>query len=597
MLRLTLYKNCKINDKYSQVYSLYKAPGQTNSVFDNYLATLSNLVISDLDEVYYQKNGILNFDYELATNTNIYQFNYFKVDYYNDDTDNLIFTRYCFINDIDVRNGIVYLEYKEDIFHSYFDKIKNCLPSYLSRKRVQPLLHSPVYNLPVEYDGNNNISYTQIEQIENHFYLILQLQTYSVDQSGNPTERSSSYALVDILNHYTQQYVDNFNKADLLRTYIPEILKLTQKKLASNHSTFSTADLMYFEISNIIIIPKSICNNINSMAYSGYSYIYDKDYVDAQNPAKILYRFEKFAENDNIEIYNKSITNNFKTLKIGTLLQNFEVNNNGTDIKLKLKLYTTSYSFDILLLLGNSLISITDSFKLNIPYSYLNGDTLAQQRIERNLKTINGITKIGVGIAETSIDIASAIGSGGVSLAGTAGKITTKSISKKLKSGARKTIKTSQRIPGTASGLDLTSDAITGLGKSIEGITNLIEITSPVYSSSRGVFVDNDIFTIIFTGLVKFEINPDNENFVKDMCNQTGYIVYKMISDISSFNALFLPSNISSVNATYDIIKFENANIIGDFPQYIANELDEILENGFKMIYSSTTETDSYFVG
>ena len=121
MLRLTLYKNCILNETYQNVISTALYNGQ--SVLERYLATLSSYVIPDIDETYYKNNGDLTFDLELINTSNIYEYNYMKVEYF-DEENVLILKRYCFIQNIRINNDIVILSYSEDVFSSYSNKIK-----------------------------------------------------------------------------------------------------------------------------------------------------------------------------------------------------------------------------------------------------------------------------------------------------------------------------------------------------------------------------------------------------------------------------------------------------------------------------------------
>ena len=76
MLKITLYKECILSHEYSEVFH--------HSIFESYLSTLNKKIIPNLDLVYYENEGTLPFDYELSSNENIYDFNYMKVDVYND---------------------------------------------------------------------------------------------------------------------------------------------------------------------------------------------------------------------------------------------------------------------------------------------------------------------------------------------------------------------------------------------------------------------------------------------------------------------------------------------------------------------------------
>ena len=139
MLKITLYKNCVLNETYQNVFSIAKRNNKT--ILELYLERLTKYVI-ECENVYYENSGEIVFDYELISEnvaSNIYEYNYMKVEQFDDD-ELLSLERYCFVNSIQIKNGCVYLDYKEDVWSSYIGKVAGINESYLSRTRYKSRL-------------------------------------------------------------------------------------------------------------------------------------------------------------------------------------------------------------------------------------------------------------------------------------------------------------------------------------------------------------------------------------------------------------------------------------------------------------------------
>lgn len=594
MLKLTLYKNCILNETYQNIFSLGLEirAGVRKSTLDFYLDELSNKVII-LDNVYYENSGKFILDFEFDSST-IYDYNYMKVELY-DDNNTLKLKRYCFIQNIEIKNELVYLTYIEDIWSSYGDKINGITESYLERSRIIKNyndLEFPIFKLPVEYDGNNNLEFENLlTETETGYVIVLQVQYYDTQEYGNATQRFARTIVITGESGMTT--------ITGTMTLIEKIFKNAQGR---NYETGGVhpGTLWYYTIDNITLIDKRIF-----FAKRTGSRILDEldgRFLDNGNIIAYTYAikgtFDLYSiptdinaelKTGGIIVKEGTINNNFKIKQLGTLSQKFDIINNGNNINYKIRIMPSLYNFDIYLDVQNQLVKITDSFVIEIPYNFLQGAEIAQQKLQKQTRTINGITKIGTGIVGAGLDIASALGTGGITTFGTSGKTVMQKI--KTKTGYEKI---SEKIPGTTSALDLISENLGGIGKAISGITDLMQLNAPVYTTSYGTFEDSDGVYTAKTGLLLFKINSDNDEYVKQTINNTGYEVYKYINDISKlqlndtsyFQDLEEPIN-------YNVVKFATVNVYGDFPRSIALLLNEILLNGTKIWYSTDMSDDN----
>ena len=177
-LSITLYKNCILNETYQNVFSLAKRNNKT--ILDLYLETLQKFTF-DIYDAYYENNGEFVVDLSIFNGTtlnSIYDYNYIRISQHDTLYSDPRLVRYCFVNSIKIKNDLVYLEYKEDIWHSYIDKVAGINESYMSRTRLKSRLslNEPI-ELPVEYDGNNQL--TIYEEIYNSLlYALVEVQLY-----------------------------------------------------------------------------------------------------------------------------------------------------------------------------------------------------------------------------------------------------------------------------------------------------------------------------------------------------------------------------------------------------------------------------------
>ena len=183
MIRITLYRECLLNDGYKNEFSHNKNYGQTKSPFDNYLESLQSLTYT-IDNVYQDDMTSLNFKLKNNDYTDIYLFNYMKIE--SIENEQVILTRYAFIDNIKIGNELAKVSYKIDIWNSYIKQAKGINISYLKGLRILDgtgnIKIPSYYNLPIEYGGNNKLILPSETYDENdNCCLIVQLQIYDTE--------------------------------------------------------------------------------------------------------------------------------------------------------------------------------------------------------------------------------------------------------------------------------------------------------------------------------------------------------------------------------------------------------------------------------
>ena len=242
----TLYKNCILNNSYSEVFDTIHKDSNNNTAFDRYINTLTKFEGSIADS-YGSASGSFSIELDFLTNgtkDNIYEYNYMLFN----DTDNN-FKRYCFIDSIEVVNGYVIVRYSEDIWHTY-SKDMNIRKSLLtnSRKLQYGDWKIPFYVPPMEYEGNNALEIELLNKSSNFtYYVVCEFQQYQLTQSGEISNRDIFQVMIGHYENDTNYYVWNF----LSQEQYTKILSLY-----INSSKVKYSDLnLYYEINNIKLIP------------------------------------------------------------------------------------------------------------------------------------------------------------------------------------------------------------------------------------------------------------------------------------------------------------------------------------------------------
>ena len=550
-MNITLYKKCILSNSYSEVFDVFHKDSNNKVALERYLASLQKYEIV-ADNVYVPNSGKITLELN-EDNVNIYEYNYM----YLEDTDNN-FRRYCFIDDITVVNGLAVISFSEDIWSNYAGSME-IRKSLLVRSRATKYgsWSIPFYAPGMEYEGNNELKINELfEKPQNYrqVAIICQVQLYQLSEQGTVSKR-------EIYEFFVSNKVDTQSSYILMpvQSAYSTILDLIAYS-SVNKITFNNEEWNY-EIYNIILLPEIF--NVSFEVVSPISVLKKNNVTTYINLLP-----DSVVGNESI-VYTaeKTINCNFKQFRIGTILSAFDVVQNGTSLKVKLGYFASKTEFGLYINFQNQIYDITNDFLLELPVSVQTADVTQQQASARELKTMNaklgianGALQIRKGMLDTSI------GFGSMLLGGAVGGVSGIGL---MTGGAG----------GFASGTSEIGKGIT----SIIGSKKELEIANRAqFVSNRGVkLLTNTALTANY-GIVIFEIQPDNETEVQANIDNIGYVCNEIVDD------LFNQPITDTVATAYNVMRFDFANVFGNFTQNIAKALRTILYNGFKIWYDET---------
>lgn len=585
-MKIILYKKCILSNSYSEVFDVFhktKNPvtNEETVALQRYLSSLTKYEIT-ADNVYVPNSGKitleLDFDYENVSN-NIYEYNYM----YLEDTDNN-FRRYCFIDDITVVNGLAVISFSEDIWSNYASSME-IRKSLLVRSRATKYgsWSIPFYAPGMAYEGNNPLKFTdlagnniQLSDTNNrNVALICQLQVYNLSQEGVISDRKVYTVAANTLDIELSEgtFVFPLKKTPAKESVYEIIRQLYIKSSAKEFIVPGTNNLpsLYYQISNVLLLPaycvtgQSKTNTIGMVNITG-------------SATCVFYKLDisigDIPSNDSM-VFVKTITldKNFKRIGIGCITNLQPVVENGTSIEVKIGIAYDDFSVGVYLVFQNKIIEITNDFLLEIPISVQTADATQQQLANRELKTMNAK----LGIANAGIDIATGY-MGAIINAGMIGL----------------GVEMNSVLPVTSySGMSTGMKGAGGFASSInsvgKGITALIGSQKQLEVANRSMFATNKGTNINYNvmlnarfGIVIAYMQPDNESEVQANINNTGYVCNEIVDN------LFNKPITDTVATVYNVMRFEFANVFGNFTQNIAKALRTILYNGFKIWYDET---------
>lgn len=576
-MNITLYKKCILSNSYSEVFDVFHKDNNDKVALERYLASLQKYEIV-ADNVYVPNSGKITLELT-ENNVNIYEYNYM----YLEDTDNN-FRRYCFIDDITVVNGLAVISFSEDIWSNYAGSME-IRKSLLVRSRATKYgsWSIPFYAPGMAYEGNNPLKFTdlagqniQLSDTNNrNVALVCQLQVYNLSQEGVISDRKVYTVAANTLDLDLSQHTFLFPlKKTTAKESVYEIVR--QLYIKSSEKQFITPGSdnlpsLYYQISNVLLLPgycvtgQSQSNLIGlvNITSSATCHFYKLDISIGDIPS-----------NDTM-VFVKTITldKNFKRIGIGCITNLQPVVENGTSIEVKIGIAYDDFSLGVYLVFQNKIIEITNDFLLEIPISVQTADVTQQQLANRELKTMNAK----LGIANAGIDIATGY-MGAIINAGVIGL------------GAEM----NAVLPATSySGMSTAMKGAGGFASSInsvgKGITALIGSQKQLEVANRSMFATNKGTNINYNvmlnarfGIVIAYMQPDNESEVQANIDNTGYVCNEIVDD------LFNKPITDTVATAYNVMRFDFANIFGNFTQNIAKALRAILYSGFKIWYDET---------
>ena len=535
---IKLYKNCILTDAYSEVFDVYHKDANNKTALDRYLATLEQKTIAT-PHTYVTNSGKISFDLIDENDTEFYDFNYMSI---HDETNN--FTRFCFIDAITVVNGIAVVSYVEDVWSNYAPSLQ-VRKSLLTRSRIIDYgsYKIPFYSLGMEYQGNNELKITSLfENPSNKFNLIMQTQVYKLSEQGELSERDIIESYV-ALKQTDNTYRSSFSSFEALYLAKALTVKSSKTQLASGE---------YYEVYNILILPESLHILQESDVTVSYN-VFDNVFIIAL--------VENVVSMTNINYTaTKTLPCNYKQFKVGTLLNAYDLVQNGTDITVKIGYYATNTDFNVYLNFQNQIYEITKDFMLDLPISVQTADVTQQQATAREVANLNAK----LGIARGAMQIVGGVAD--VALGATQANISS-SWSKQLKGAGQIT-----------SGL---IDVGGGIMNIISQKKQLDIANRALYVTNKGAEVLSNTALIALYGIVVYEIQPDNEVEVQANIDNCGYVCNEIVDN------LFSTITTGTTNK-WNVMQFDYVNIYGKFTQRIADVLRDILNAGFKIWYDET---------
>lgn len=595
-MKIILYKKCILSNSYSEVFDVFhktKDPltNEETVALQRYLSSLTKYEIT-ADNVYVPNSGKitleLDFDYENVSN-NIYEYNYM----YLEDTDNN-FRRYCFIDDITVVNGLAVISFSEDIWSNYASSME-IRKSLLVRSRATKYgdWSIPFYAPGMAYEGNNPLKFNHIEAVDKdgnsiegteiqlsntdnkNVGLICQLQVYNLSQEGVISDRKVYTVAVNSLDLDVSKntFVFPLNKTTAKES-VYEIVR--QLYIKSSEQQFivpggNNLPSLYYQISNVLLLPsyfvakQSETNLIGHVNITGSAtcHFYKLDISIG----------DIYSNDSMVFVKTLSLDKNFKRIGIGCITNLQPIVENGTSVEIKIGIAYDDFSVGVYLVFQNKIIEITNDFLLEIPISVQTADVTQQQAANRELKSLNAK----LGIASGSIDIASGVAETAIGWA-TAGL----GMSLGNVVGAAP-------FAGTDTLLKGESGVFSGMAKIGKGALSIIGSQKQLEVANRSMFATNKGTNINYNvmlnarfGIVIAYIEPDNESEVQANINNTGYVCNEIVDD------LFNKPITDTVATAYNVMRFDFANIFGNFTQNIAKALRVILYSGFKIWYDET---------
>lgn len=584
-MRITIYKNCKLSNKYEEVF-------KSTTLLNTYLSTLSSLVIYNGDDIYFTNSGTLSIDNESTFDGSKY--NYMKIEV------NANITRYAFINSIVVVNGVAVIDYSEDTWsnyaidgngyalhvkHSLLAQATSLTNAYGDYTLTE--INEMPKHIPVEYEGHQYPAFVVDEDnpLQTDCYILVTASMYKLADAGTPNQRYiSNYLLTWKLNKITSpsvitpldtstHYAWNID-ADTLRNITELVAESSNQKV--RNKIIDDPDWSW-EIIEAKMLPYSLAYDLfgdylssgddaDNGLFTDFEVSIGKvgQATDGTFPTfpctigfRNLMRYDayKYISGGNVRYtYNGikagtiltsewSIEHNWQYYAVGNYSRTIPNNPDGHRHDYKFVFLADADSCNISLAYDNQLFDVSNDFTIEIPISAQTQDITQQQAIAR--KTGNIVTMMGMvkDTANLGWSIGSAVGKGTSGMSGgSMGKVDG------MASKVSSIVSQGVGIASTGIQLDASNQA--------QYVTN-----KPINTN------DVTMYNCMLNGIRAMESTPSNETFVNKMISTYGYLWNVLINNIETMN-----------NATY--MRFANVNVYGNFSQVIARELESILVSG-----------------
>lgn len=539
---IKLYKNCILTDAYSEVFDVYRVDMNNKTALDRYLETLEQKTIA-IPHTYVTNSGKISFDLIDDNDNEFYEFNYMSI---TDETNN--FTRFCFIDAITVVNSIAVVSYIEDVWSNYAPSLQ-MRKSLLTRSRIIDYgsYKIPFYSLGMEYQGNNELKINKLfAESSNKVAVLMQVQLYKLSEKGEVSERS-------IMEMYASTKTASEEEHTIYFTVQQAIALATLLTINSSIKQLSTEQ--YYEVYNITLIPEVFNVPFNTSGIVSVE-------VDSNTYLNVFVS-SIYTNNDIVYTATKTLPCNFKQFKVGTLLNAYDIIQNGTEIMVKIGYSASLTDFNLYLNFQNQIYEITKDFMLDLPISVQTADVTQQQAAARELSQLSAK----MGIASGALQIGSAVndiamGASKVAFGGFTGHL-------------------GSMLKGAEQISNAPFEAGRGIMNIISSKKQLDIANRAMYVSNRGVQVLSNTAMIAVYGIIVYEIQPDNEVEVQANIDNCGYVCNEIVDNL--FNTIT-----TGTTNKWNVMQFDYVNIYGKFPQRVADVLRDILNAGFKIWYDET---------
>ena len=571
-MNITLYKKCILSNSYSEVFDVFHKDSNNEVALERYLASLQKYEIV-ADNVYVPNSGRITLELSEG-NVNVYEYNYM----YLEDVENN-FRRYCFIDEITVVNGLAVISFSEDIWSNYASSME-IRKSLLVRSRATKYgsWSIPFYAPGMEYEGNNpllintmlntHISVTTTTAMN----ILCQLQTYNLSEQGELSDRQVYTTIVSYTGTVgtttTRKLFFDFmaepktDETGTLKEYsatevVQGLYKLSSKQLINQNRTDR-----YFQISNVLLIPNYLTDAITEKEIGTVKN------VNVSNGAlecvfcEIKLKNSKQGELYFLKEYN--VKNDFRLLGVGTINRIIPVTPNGNNVKVSFGISYDNFSIALFLSVQNQLYEITDDFTCDVPISVQTADVTQQQAAARELRDLNA--KLGISNAKSEMltsGIQAFIGGATMAITPLVGDI-------------------NQLLQGGSVMAEAKNRNIRARNELIGSNKELEIANRKMFTTNKAISVKQNTLINGVKDLLLYYIDANNAKEVQANIDNTGYVCNEIVDD------LFNKPITDEVATAYNVMRFDFANIFGNFTQNIAKALRAILYNGFKIWYNET---------
>lgn len=500
---ITLYKNCILQNDYTEVIDHSK-------IYD-YLNGLEKLEINQ--DVFYLQNGSFN-----IVMLNSYDYNYAKI---NDPNG---YEWFCFITNIVAINNVAKIEYELDVWATFFH---NCTmrTSILERSLWYSNAHER--ELPLDYESNSPLKYNFANDPNRHYRLVLCMQYYDLTSSGEGnTSNRRTVVLID----------QNWRGISFLFEFIQLLLQYQSTQNFARNAVPS--EKFYYDIINVYVLPDELI----------------KPYLDANvdklgkwrfhDDEQLLFLEAKYITN--FKSFENTIEHNFKYISYGCPVSQIELKRNGISTNLEYLFSCDTSVIKIIINANGNSQDITDSFKVDIPFTAITGETAALRNISDKITAANATGSL----INSAVGIVGGIGTGIASLA-------------------------SGNVVGGISGFSRALSGASGIGSGIEQLNSAY--ADKYQTSHKANPVENAIMNAVMYNCV-YELVPYNEDEVNAALYNNGYKV------LYSVDNLYEDDYVKEVT-DYNVVKFAFVRLYGKCPQDYLNKLKQILVNGVKIWY------------